>query len=87
MNYKEKLVTFLKSNEEVKKKMEKLGYHHLMMFCEEKYSLIIESSFIRIVGANYNETFIDIDNTKDFDSQSEEVYKKIFLALNDLKNA
>jgi hypothetical protein len=34
----------------------------------------------------YQKCYIEIDNLKDFDNQSEEVYQKIFEALNSLKN-
>lgn len=58
----------------------------IRMFCEKRRVpfFIIRSGEISF---NRNESsYIKIDNTKDFDNQSEEVYQKIYEVLYNLKN-
>lgn len=132
MTYKDKLITLLKSDDEIKNEIEKLelgtrlkyeddicillnktdfwdyrvtkkiGFvsfdtiikkddnfkiiwlplqeRFIRMYCRNKFSNLITNSWWEIANP-YNFTIIETDNLKDFDSQSEEVYQKIYETL------
>ena len=54
-----------------------LGYHHLMMYCA-KYRILIQFNIGLIVFLE-NDTMIELDYTKSFSEQNEEVYEWIFI--------
>ena len=90
MVYKQKLINLLCTIDKIKQDMEwyywnNLDYHHLMIYCEKKrYAFAIWSTWKLIWNRNEEWSYVEIqlDNTKPFSNQSEEVYEQIFNYLN-----
>lgn len=65
-----------------------IEYHHLMMYCEEKdinMTLFHDWDMIRYFSKSIEDIEVTkLDNTKPLSEQSEEVYEKILIALNEL---
>jgi len=64
-----------------------LEERHLRMYCESIFRLLIVSEnliYLRYMDGDGYRTYAvcELDNTKSFDNQSEEVYEKIFNYLN-----
>ena len=84
MNYKWKLIKLLQTNNEVKKQIgffKKIEERHIRMFCE------INKIWCKIHYDRYSfssqwlKHWTNIDNTKSFNNQEDEVYKTIFILL------